>query len=92
MQRSLPSDYHYIRLAVSPSNNDALGLRKTLQDALAQTFGITASSTYIDILWVADGGEEFVIRLGNRSVGFLTHGYMFECQTGTLLAERLLKY
>lgn len=78
MPHSFPSDYHYIRLAVSPSNTDALVLRKTLQDALTQTFGITASSTYIDILWVADGGEEFVVRVGNGSVMFLTHSYVLE--------------
>jgi len=65
MQHSFPSRYHYIRLAVSPPNPDALSLRKTLQDSLTQTFGVTASSTYIDILWVAEGGEQFVVRVGN---------------------------
>jgi hypothetical protein len=68
MPHSLSSEYHYIRLAVYPSNGDALVLRKTLQDSLTQTFGITASATYIDILWVADGGEQFVVRVRNGSV------------------------
>ncbi|KAF8228729.1 hypothetical protein L208DRAFT_1290017 [Tricholoma matsutake] len=65
MSHSFPSEHHYIRLAISPPNNDTLVLRKTLQDSLTQTFGITSSSTYIDILWVADGGDQFVIRVGN---------------------------
>jgi hypothetical protein len=81
MPHSFPSEYHYIRLAISPSNSDALVLRKTLQDSLTQTFGITASSTYIDILWVANGGEEFVVRVGNGSVLFLAqqHVWMLIC-------------
>jgi type III secretory pathway component EscT len=79
MPYSFPSEYHYIRLAISPSNNDALTLRKTLQDALTQTFGVTASSTYIDIFWVADGGEQFVVRVGNGSVLLLAHRNVSEC-------------
>ena len=68
MQHSFPSEYHYIRLAVSPQNTDLLTLRKTLQDSLTQTFGVTAASTYIDILWVADDGGQFVVRVGKGSV------------------------
>jgi hypothetical protein len=68
MPHSFPSEFHYIRLAVSPPNPDHLSLRKTLQDSLTQTFGVTASSTYIDILWVSAEGEQFVARVGNRLV------------------------
>jgi hypothetical protein len=68
MQHSFPSEFHYIRFAVFPSNTDSLSLRKTLQDSLTQTFGVTTSSTYIDILWVSEGGEQFVVRVGNRLV------------------------
>ncbi|KIM53264.1 hypothetical protein SCLCIDRAFT_453848 [Scleroderma citrinum Foug A] len=52
---------HYLCLSVSPVNAaqlnsdtdiDVLTIRKALQDALAELFGITAAGTYIDILAV----------------------------------------
>jgi len=63
MQHNLPSERHYIRLAVSPPNIDALTFRKTLQDALTQTFGLTSAALPIDILWSADDGAQFVIHV-----------------------------
>ena len=68
MQHNLPSERHYIRLAVSPPNPDPLTFRKTLQDALTQTFGLTSASLPIDILWSADDGAQFVIRIHQRWV------------------------
>jgi hypothetical protein len=56
------SENHYIRLSISPPS-DALTLRKSLQDSLTQSFGITYSTTYLDILWVADDGGEAVVRV-----------------------------
>jgi hypothetical protein len=68
MQHPFPVEYHYIRLAVFPGNVDALSLRKNLQDALTQTFGLTSSSMYIDILWIANSGEQLVVRVNKESV------------------------
>jgi len=34
-----------------------------MQDGLAETFGVTASGTYLDILWIAEGGSDVIIRL-----------------------------
>ncbi|KIM82023.1 hypothetical protein PILCRDRAFT_8260 [Piloderma croceum F 1598] len=60
-QYTLPSEYHYILFSVSPPC-DALAIRKALQDSLAQSFGVTSSNTYLDILWVADPGVAAVVR------------------------------
>ncbi|KAF5376733.1 hypothetical protein D9615_007892 [Tricholomella constricta] len=64
MQHSLPTQYHYVRIAVAPvTGRDALGLRKAVQDALTQTFGVTSAALYVDFLWVAEDGGQFVIRV-----------------------------
>lgn len=39
-----------------------------MQDGLGETFGITASGTYLDILWIAESGSAVVIRLSEKSV------------------------
>ena len=64
----LKSDQHYVRFSVDPPTTDALTVRKALQDALLQSFGLTAANIYIDILWIAEGGGEVVIRVGSRYV------------------------
>ncbi|KAL4077486.1 hypothetical protein J3A83DRAFT_4368818 [Scleroderma citrinum] len=52
---------HYLCLAISPVNGtqlksdtniDVLTIRKALQDALAELFGVTTAGTYIDVLAV----------------------------------------
>ncbi|KAI0000768.1 hypothetical protein BJV74DRAFT_949605 [Russula compacta] len=66
----LPQTHHYIRFSISPplehssssSSPDALQIRRALQDALAQSFGITLSHAYLDVLWVATSGAECVVR------------------------------
>lgn len=65
----LPQTHHYIRFSISPpmvhspsSPPDALQIRRALQDALAQSFGITLSHVYLDVLWVATSGAECVVR------------------------------
>lgn len=55
--------YHYIRFALAPPCSDALMIRKHLQDALLQSFGLTSANTQVDILWVADDGSAVVLRL-----------------------------
>ena len=67
VQHVLPPEYYYIRFSVSPPC-DVLAIRKALQDSLAQSFGITSSNTYMDVLWVAEGGGEVVIRGSQRLV------------------------
>ncbi|EIW56473.1 uncharacterized protein TRAVEDRAFT_127397 [Trametes versicolor FP-101664 SS1] len=64
MPRRLPSSHRYIRFAVSPPCTDALTLRKTIQDALGQSFGLVSSHTYVDLLWLADDGTAVVVRIG----------------------------
>src|SRR5262245_16248100 len=59
----LQASNHYIRFAIAPPSSEALALRKVLQDALTHMFGHTSSNIYLDVLWVADNGSEFVIRL-----------------------------
>ncbi|KAJ7607546.1 SNF2 family N-terminal domain-containing protein [Roridomyces roridus] len=48
---NLPQPYQYLLLHVSPPA-DQLTLRKALQESLSQSFGLTASGTHIDVLWV----------------------------------------
>ncbi|KAG0706243.1 hypothetical protein DFH29DRAFT_798653 [Suillus ampliporus] len=55
--------HSYIHFSINPPCADALKLRKSMQDGLAETFGIIASGTYLDILWIAESGSEIVIRL-----------------------------
>jgi len=59
----LPLAHHYICLAMEPRCTDVLLIRKSLQDALMGMFGLTFSSTYIDILSVNEQGSEVVIRV-----------------------------
>ncbi|KAF8064337.1 hypothetical protein FPV67DRAFT_1504574 [Lyophyllum atratum] len=65
MQHSLSTDYHYIRIAIVPADHerDPLRIRKTLQDALTQTFGMTSSALYIDILHIVEDGGQCIIRV-----------------------------
>lgn len=63
---TLPSTYHYIRFSVAPACTDALSIRKSIQDAFAQVFGLVSASTHVDILWVAHDGSEVVVRLAER--------------------------
>jgi hypothetical protein len=62
MAQSLTQVYHYLRLSVTPACPDALTIRKAIQDAITQSFGIY-STTYADVLWVAEDGAETVVRL-----------------------------
>jgi hypothetical protein len=64
----LSNNHSYILLSINPPCADALKLRKAMQDGLMETFGITASGTYLDILWIAESGSEVVIRLAEKSV------------------------
>ncbi|KAI0772421.1 hypothetical protein BD413DRAFT_691913 [Trametes elegans] len=66
MARRLSSSHRYIRFSISPPCADALTLRKTIQDALGQSFGIVSSHTYVDILWTADDGTEVVVRIAEN--------------------------
>ncbi|KAI0076999.1 hypothetical protein K474DRAFT_1596889 [Panus rudis PR-1116 ss-1] len=67
-KHSLKSSYHYARLAVIPSCTEALTVRKIIQDALTQTFGVVGGSTYIDVLWVSEDGSEVVIRANKTEI------------------------
>ncbi|TEB33885.1 hypothetical protein FA13DRAFT_1730155 [Coprinellus micaceus] len=56
------SSKHYIRLTVRPAA-DALTIRKSLSNTLNETFGTTAASVNIDVLWVEEDGSEAVVRM-----------------------------
>ncbi|KAJ6626014.1 hypothetical protein B0H10DRAFT_2430091 [Mycena sp. CBHHK59/15] len=53
MAFDLPPGSHYILLRTTP-HVDSLSLRQALQENLAQAFGLTASGTHVDVLWVED--------------------------------------
>ncbi|KAF8900124.1 hypothetical protein CPB84DRAFT_1680697 [Gymnopilus junonius] len=53
---------HYMRFSMMPPATSDLTVRKAIADSLTESFGLTASSTYLDILWVSDNGCECVIR------------------------------
>lgn len=53
---------HYMRLSLSPSNTNDFFVRKALQNALGQTFGLTSAGIQLDVLWLAEDGTEVVIR------------------------------
>ncbi|KAH9943900.1 hypothetical protein B0H21DRAFT_747489 [Amylocystis lapponica] len=61
--RPLRTSHHYIRFAVSPPCADALTLRKAIQDALGQSFGLVSANTYLDVLWVSGDGTGTVVRI-----------------------------
>ncbi|KAI6101749.1 hypothetical protein EDD16DRAFT_1648190 [Pisolithus croceorrhizus] len=70
----LPTNHHYLRLLLSLSAGtadcevdvdvDVLTIRKALQDALSDMFGITSAGTYIDILAVTKWSTG--VRVGGR--------------------------
>ncbi|KAH9886749.1 hypothetical protein C8Q73DRAFT_657803 [Cubamyces lactineus] len=66
MPQKLPSSHRYIRFAVSPPSTDVLLLRKLIQDALGQSFGLVSSHTYLDILSLSDDGTTLVVRIGSN--------------------------
>ncbi|KAL1741378.1 hypothetical protein HDZ31DRAFT_45573 [Schizophyllum fasciatum] len=57
------SGNHYCKFSVSPPCSDALSLRRAVEDALGQTFGVTSARIAVDILWVAEDGDEAVMRI-----------------------------
>ena len=57
-------------MKLNPPCSDALLIRRALQDALSQTFGLVSAGTYMDILWVEDEGKEAIIRVAE--------GYVFQ--------------
>jgi len=58
----------YVHFSIKPPCTDALKIRKTMQDCLVEAFGVTASGTYLDILWIAEDGSNVIIRLAAESV------------------------
>ncbi|KAL4254698.1 hypothetical protein ABKN59_004442 [Abortiporus biennis] len=59
----LTTTNHYIRFKFEPACSDAFTVRKLLQDALLQTFGMTSANIYMDVLWFAEDGSEVVVRV-----------------------------
>jgi len=63
------SDAHYMLLSVAPPTQEANAIRKTIADALAQSFGLASGSAYMDILWVDPDGLQCIVRAHKRYVG-----------------------
>ncbi|KAH8831204.1 hypothetical protein DL96DRAFT_1586842 [Flagelloscypha sp. PMI_526] len=59
---TLQSSYHYILFQISPKPTDELALRKSIQDALSESFGQTGASAYVDILWLNEQGDKSIVR------------------------------
>ncbi|KAF8550648.1 hypothetical protein OG21DRAFT_1513730 [Imleria badia] len=59
----LQPTHHYIRLSMQPRCTEVLLIRKSIQDALADMFGLTSAGTYIDVLFVNELGSESVVRV-----------------------------
>ncbi|KAJ7163490.1 hypothetical protein C8R43DRAFT_1062509 [Mycena crocata] len=57
MPSDLPQPFQYLLLRTTPPA-DELTLRRALQTALNQAFGLTAAGTHVDVLWVQSGGDE----------------------------------
>jgi len=53
---------------MQPRCTDVLLIRKSIQDALAEAFGLTFASTYIDVLSVSELGSESVVRVNPEYV------------------------
>jgi len=69
MQSTINPENHYIRFSILPATKEELALRKTVADALTQSFGVT-SSTPLDLLWLSDEGTECVFRVQKESAAF----------------------
>ena len=63
MQSTINPENHYIRFSIVPATKEELTLRKTVADALTQSFGVTSSSTPLDLLWLSDEGTQCVFRV-----------------------------
>ncbi|KJA24931.1 hypothetical protein HYPSUDRAFT_135500 [Hypholoma sublateritium FD-334 SS-4] len=59
----LKAENFYFRLKVAPPTKNDLAIRKTIADALSQSFGQTSAATFLDILWTSEDGKECVIRV-----------------------------
>ena len=64
----LQPTHHYIRLSMQPRCTEVLLMRKSIQDALTDMFGVTFASTYIDVLFVNELGSETVVRVNPEYV------------------------
>ena len=53
---------------MQPRCTDGLLIRKSIQDALADMFGLTSAGTYVDVLFVDEPGSETVIRVSPEYV------------------------
>ena len=59
----LKAVYRYIRLSIAPPVTEPLTLRKMLETAMLQSFGVSRAATYMDILWMDEDGHAAVIRV-----------------------------
>ncbi|KAF8503169.1 hypothetical protein JB92DRAFT_2794258 [Gautieria morchelliformis] len=61
----LPVVYRYIRLSIEPAVTEPLALRKLLENAMSQSFGVSRAATYMDVLWISADGHAAVIRVSD---------------------------
>ena len=65
---ALPFIYRYIRFSVNPAISESLSLRKLLENAMLQSFGVSRAGTYMDVLWISTDGCAAVIRVSDSWV------------------------
>lgn len=61
-----PSEHYYILFSISPPTAEELTIRKTLSDALANSFGQTSANLTMDLLWVKEDGGQCVLRIHEK--------------------------
>ena len=61
-KKSNQARYHYLRLEIQPPTSGELYLEQAIQSAMQQTFGIT-HGLVVDILWMAEAGNDAIIRI-----------------------------
>jgi hypothetical protein len=64
----LPAVHRYIRLSLAPPVTEPLTLRKLLETAMLQSFGVSRAATYMDVLWIDVDGHAAVIRVADACV------------------------
>lgn len=65
---ALPVIYRYIRFSINPAISEPLTLRKLLENAMLQSFGVSRAATYMDVLWISTDGRAAVIRVSDSRV------------------------
>jgi hypothetical protein len=61
----------YLTIHLDPPTTDDLVLKKSVHDAMQQTFGLTRALAYFDVAWKDGDGTRVVIRVGEGRVSLM---------------------